>query len=67
VESRIEQALRRLFDKHRIVFWYDAKRELRADFEAVSLEGVGKLKIANNEFGIKHHILREQPDEKFLL
>ncbi|MBK5941356.1 BREX-1 system phosphatase PglZ type A [Halochromatium roseum] len=67
MESRIEQALRRLFDKHRIVFWYDAKRELRADFEAVSLEGVGKLEIANNEFGIKHRILREQPDEKFLL
>lgn len=32
MESRIEQALRRLFDKHRIVLWYDAKRELRADF-----------------------------------
>lgn len=67
VENRIAQALNRLFEKHRIVFWYDAKSELRADFEAVALEGVEKLEIANNEFGIKHRILREQPQDKFLL
>ena len=37
MESRITGALQRKFEKHRIVFWYDAKSELRADFEAVSL------------------------------
>ena len=31
--TRIEQALIRLFDRHRIVFWYDAKLEFRNDFE----------------------------------
>ena len=67
MESRISQALLRLFEKHRIVFWYDAKSELRADFDAVSLEGVDKIEVANNEFGIKHRILREQPEDKFLL
>lgn len=67
MENRISQALSRLFEKHRIVFWYDAKSELRADFEAVSLEGVDKIEVANNEFGIKHRILREQPEAKFLL
>lgn len=67
MESRISQALHRLFEKHRIVFWFDANSELRADFDAVSLEGVGKIEVANNEFGIKHRILREQPEDKFLL
>ncbi|NEX15939.1 MAG: BREX-1 system phosphatase PglZ type A, partial [Halochromatium sp.] len=67
MENRIAQALARLFEKHRIVFWYDAKNELRADYDAVSLDGVQKIEIANNEFGIKHRILREQPDERFLL
>ena len=67
MNCRIAQALSRLFERHRIVFWYDAKRELRADFEAVSLEGVEKIEIANNEFGIKYRILREQPEDQFLL
>ena len=64
---RIAQALANLFDRHRIVFWYDAKKELRNDFEALSLPGVEKLELANNEFGVKHKILREQPTQKFLL
>ena len=67
LDNRIAQALSRLFEKHRIVFWYDAKSELRADFETVALEDVEKIEIANNEFGIKHRILREQPEDKFLL
>jgi hypothetical protein len=40
VNIRIVQALTRLFDRHRIIFWYDAKHELRDDFEALSLPGV---------------------------
>lgn len=65
--NRIEQALLNAFDHHRIVFWYDAKRELRHDFEAVALPGVEKIELKNNEFGVKYRILREQPDQKFLL
>lgn len=67
MNERIAQALTRLFDRHRLVFWYDAKQELRADFEALTLPGVEKLEIANNEYGLKYRILREQPEQKFLL
>ena len=67
MSNRIAQALTRLFDRHRIVFWYDAKQELRDDFEALSLTGVVKLEIANNEYALKHRILREEPKQKFLL
>ncbi|HMQ96602.1 MAG TPA: BREX-1 system phosphatase PglZ type A [Candidatus Nanoperiomorbaceae bacterium] len=65
--SQISQALTKLFDRHRIVFWYDAKQELRDDFEALSLPGVEKLELINNEYGIKYRLLREQPEQKFLL
>ena len=67
MSSQIQTALTRLFDKHRIVFWYDTKQELRSDFEAVSIPDVEKLEIANNGYGLKHRILRESPEQKFLL
>lgn len=67
MNDRIAQALTKLFDRHRIVFWYDAKQELRDDFEALQLPGVEKLELTNNEYGIKYRLLREQPEQKFLL
>jgi hypothetical protein len=67
MNERIIQALTKLFDRHRIVFWYDAKQELRDDFEALQLPGVEKLELTNNEYGIKYKLLREQPEQKFLL
>lgn len=65
--SRIDAALERLFAKHRIVFWYDSKRELRSEFEALELADVEKLEITDNEFGLKHRVLRESPKQQFLL
>lgn len=65
--AKIQQALGNLFEKQRIVFWYDTRREFRADFEALSLPGVEKIELANNEFGVKYRLLREQPAQKFLL
>ena len=67
MEKRIAQALKKLFVKHRIVFWYDAKQELRNQFELLELADVEKLELTNNEYGIKYKILREQPKQKFLL
>ena len=67
MENRIAQALTKLFDRHRIVFWNDANQELRADFDALQLAGVEKLELTNNEFGAKYRILREQPEQKFLM
>jgi len=67
MENRITQALTKLFERHRIVFWYDEKQELWSDFDELQLPGVEKIKLANNEFGVKYRILREQPEQKFLL
>lgn len=65
--TRLAQALTTLFGKHRIVFWYDSERELRAEFSALELPGIEKIELDNNEFGVKHRILRQQPEQPFLL
>jgi uncharacterized protein (TIGR02687 family) len=67
MNNRIAKALMKLFDRHRIVFWYDTKRELRDDYNALSFSGIEKLELSNNEYGLKYRVLREQPDQKFLL
>lgn len=65
--TKIQQALSNLFDKQRIVFWYDTQHEFRADFETLELPDVEKIELANNEFGVKHRVLRELPEQRFLL
>ena len=65
--SNIEESLKRLFDKHRIVFWFDTERELRDDFEKLAMADIEKVELCNNEFSVKHRILREDPDQRFLL
>ena len=67
MSDRMAKALEKLFEKHRIVLWYDAKQELRNEFDAVDLQQVEKLELTNNQFGVKYRILREQPEQKFLL
>ena len=67
MENRIAQALTKLFERHRIVFWYDQKQELFSDYDTLNIVGIEKIKLTNNEFGVKHRILREQPDQKFLI
>ncbi|MGO2125006.1 BREX-1 system phosphatase PglZ type A [Psychrobacter sp.] len=67
MNDRIINSLQRLFERHRIVFWYDTKQELRDDFDSLTLEGIEKIVLNNNEFGVKYKILREQPNQKFLL
>lgn len=64
---KIYDALQRLFQDKRIVFWYDAKRELRAEYEALALPDVEKIELDNNQFGLKYRLLREARDQKFLL
>jgi uncharacterized protein (TIGR02687 family) len=67
MSERIAQALSKLFAKHRIVFWNDEEDSLRKDFDAVSLEGVEKVEVVNNQFGLKYRMLRQEPERKFLV
>jgi uncharacterized protein (TIGR02687 family) len=65
--DKITPALSRLFEGFRIVFWYDEKSELRREFETLLIPGVETIELVNNEFAVKHRILREQPAQKFLI
>ena len=65
--DKISSAISKLFEEHRIVFWYDANKELRQEYEALEIPGVEKIEIINNEYGVKYHILREAPKQRFLL
>lgn len=67
MEDRIVKGLEAQFDKQRIVFWYDSAHEFRQAFEALALEGVEKIEVANTEFAVKHRVLREEPKRRFLL
>lgn len=66
-KSKIELALSKLFAKHRIVFWNDEEGSLRKDFDAVALEDVEKVEVLNNQFGLKYRMLRQEPEQKFLV
>ncbi|MFN2396786.1 MAG: hypothetical protein ABR597_13990 [Bacteroidales bacterium] len=61
--DRIEEALQRLFLKHRVVFWYDGKKR---DGRTVSVSHPARganIGSKNNEFEAKHLILVEKPDQ----
>jgi len=61
------QSLTNIFDRHRIVFWYDSNQEMSDDFAGLELPGVEKVEIDNNEFALKYRILRQEPEQRFLL
>lgn len=65
--EQIQQGVNKIFEKHRIVFWYDHERRLRSVFEQLDLLDIEKVEISNNEFRLKYRLLREQPTQKFLL
>ena len=67
MDIKIIENLKKLFEKHRIIFWYDDKKELREDFDNLYLDDVEKIEIKNNEYSLKYKILRENPTQKFLL
>jgi len=65
--KKIKTALEGFFKKHRIVFWFDQKSELSEEFDSLELPDVEKVKVDNNEFALKHRILREEPEKQFLV
>jgi len=65
--NKIEEALNKLFQTHRIIFWHDSKSELLDQYRDLVLERVEKLQVENNQFFIRHLVMKEKPTTKFLL
>lgn len=67
INNKVQAALEKLFLQHRLVFWYDDKQEMTSLFNGLQIPSVEKLVIENNEFTIKHTVLVEQPEQRFLI
>lgn len=65
--NKISEALIKLFNKHRVIFWYDEKDELTEQYKEVLLDDVTKIYVQGNEFAVKHIINKQNPTGKFLL
>ena len=67
MNNKVQAALEKLFQQHRLVFWYDDKAEFIELFESIQIQDVEKIIIENNEFTLKYKLLIEQPTQHFLL
>ena len=67
INTKVQAALEKLFQQHRLVFWYDEKAEMTGLFNSLQIAGVEKVVIDNNEFTLKHQLLIERPTQHFLL
>ena len=65
--NSVSNSLDHIFTKHRLVFWYDHDGKMREEFDGFSREGVEKVVVENNEFGLKHRMVREEPEQRFLV
>ena len=65
--NRIQTALERIFARQRLVFWYDAEQEWRGELQSLTLADVTVIEVNNNEFGVKHRVMREERGKKFLI
>jgi uncharacterized protein (TIGR02687 family) len=63
----LQAHLERLFEDQRLVFWHDPAAEHADRLESLELAGVEILRVANDEYAIKHQVLLEQPGSKFLV
>jgi len=68
VQERIHKSLNTLFQRQRLVFWYDPSGEWLSAFESFAAPDIHKLRVQNNEFGIKVAIHRnKQREARYLL
>jgi len=63
----VKPHLERRFAEQRVVFWHDLEGQYASDLDSLDLPGVTTVRVANDEYAIKHVLLREQPEDKFLV
>jgi uncharacterized protein (TIGR02687 family) len=65
--SAVRPHLERRFEIQRIVFWHDTDGQYNDDLDSLSLADVQTIRVANDEYGIKHQLLHDEPAGKFLV
>lgn len=54
-------------DGQRLVFWHDETGEYAGELAALDLSGIEVVRVTNNEYALKHRLLREDVSSKFLV
>ena len=70
MNDTLKNSLNKLFEKNRVVFWYDGKKEFKKDFDEFLLDGEPlekRILDGKNDFQIKYDILKMYPKAKFFL
>ena len=65
--ATVKPHLERRFVDHRVVFWHDPEAQYASDLDSLDLPGVTTIRVANDEYAIKHLLLHDQPNDKFLV
>ena len=65
--ATVKPHVERRFVDHRVVFWHDLEGLYASDLDSLDLPGVTTVRVANDEYAIKHRLLHDQPEEKFLV
>ena len=65
--DKLHDALDKHFARHRIVFWYDPDGKNRETAESYTGNGVDLVEVDNNQFAVKHRLLRGQPEMRALV
>lgn len=65
--SNIITSLEKLFEKNRVVFWYDENLDFKEEYDTLVIDNVEKIHVDNNEFKIKYIINKEKTNTSFLL
>ncbi|THE19333.1 BREX-1 system phosphatase PglZ type A [Kocuria rosea] len=65
--SSISDHLAARFEQYRLVVWHDPESSHATDVDAHVPNGVTVLRVQNDEFGVKHRVLRDEPSTKFLI
>ncbi len=67
INTKLKESLEKIFQQHRLVFWYDATAEFQGLFNSTHIPGVVNITLENNEFSVKHRLLVDEPSTKFLI
>lgn len=67
MNNTLKTNLSKLFDNHRVVFWYDPSSEFSSDLDDMP-DGVTLLRASEfNDFALKYEILKRNPDKQLLV
>lgn len=64
--EKIKNAVRTHTEKHRLVFWYDPDSRHQPVVEELEIPA-RIIEADNNEWWIKYHVLKEKPEDHFLI